>query len=385
MSKKYDCVIVGAGLYGSTVAFLLSRMYRYHVLVIDKRKHVGGNIYDEKINGINVHKYGPHIFHTSNEMVWDFINRFGKFNNFINSPLANYKDKLYSLPFNMYTFNKMWEVNEPDKARDIIESQIKEAGITNPRNLEEQAISMVGIDIYEKLVKGYTEKQWGRDCKELPPDIIKRLPVRFSYDNNYFDDVYQGIPKDGYTSIISNMLHGIDVRLGVDYLKWRETINDMADKIIYTGRIDEFFDYTYGKLEYRSLTFEEEIMSGIKNYQGNAVINYTSKDVPYTRIVEHKHFMSKEQLEKLEPFDCTIITKEYPCSTGEFSLREPYYPINDARNIELYNKYKKKAKEYKNVFFGGRLGEYKYYDMDDVIVKAMDDVENGGIRKWIWI
>lgn len=277
----------------------------------------------------------------------------------------------------MYTFNKMWDINEPFVARKIIAGQIRNANIiSNPKNLEEQAISMVGTEIYEKLIKGYTEKQWGKDCKELPPDIIKRLPIRFTYNNNYFNDKYQGIPKNGYTPIISEMLSGSEFRLGVNYLDYRKAINDVADMIIYTGRIDEYFDFVYGKLEYRSLTFEEEVIPNITNYQGNAVINYTSKDVPYTRIIEHKHFMSKEQQEVIElTNNCTIITKEYPCNTGQFGIREPYYPINDAKNTELYNKYKKKAKECKNVFFGGRLGEYKYYDMDDVIRKAMDDVE----------
>lgn len=362
-NKKFDFLIVGAGLYGSTMAYILKK--DYNVLVIEKRKHVGGNIYDEKVNGINVHKYGPHIFHTSNSMVWEFINKFTEFIPFINSPIANYNGELYSLPFNMYTFNKMWRVNTPKEALLKIEEQKRMADVSEqPKNLEEKAISMVGLDIYRKLIKGYTEKQWGKDCKELPPSIINRLPVRFTYNNNYYNDVYQGIPKDGYTNIIMNMLDGVNIILGVDYIDQRKRFNDIARKVIYTGMIDRYFDYRLGHLQYRSVNFEEEIIPNIRNYQGNAVINYTDVSVPYTRIIEHKHFLPEL---KDGYFNGTIITREYPGGGEEC------YPINDSKNNKLYKEYYNLARDEKDVYFGGRLAEYKYYDMDDVVCKAIVD------------
>lgn len=362
--KKYDYLIVGAGLFGSVFAYEANKRGK-KCLVIDKREHIGGNIYCENIENINVHKYGAHIFHTSNKRVWDYINNFAEFNNYINSPVAVYKDELYNLPFNMNTFSKIWGISKPDEAKRIIQEQIKELNIENPQNLEEQALSLVGTDVYKKLIKGYTEKQWGRDCTELPAFIIKRLPLRFTYDNNYFNDRYQGIPIGGYTNIIEKMLHNIDVKLNTDYFEFIKNNTDIADKTVYTGMIDEFYDYKYGVLQYRSLRFESEILE-CDNYQGNAVINYTERQVPYTRIIEHKHFEYGNQ-------DKTVITKEYPKEWNKGD--EPYYPINDTKNNSLYEKYKKLAEQEKNIIFGGRLGGYKYYDMDKVIESALETVD----------
>lgn len=357
---KYDYLVVGAGLYGSVFAYEAKKAGK-KVLVIDKRSNVAGNIYTEKMEDINVHKYGAHIFHTSDKKIWDYVNEFAEFNNYINSPVAVYKDELYNLPFNMNTFSKMWNIKTPSEAQNIIEKQVKELNITEPKNLEEQALSLVGRDVYEKLVKGYTEKQWGRDCKELPAFIIKRLPCRFTYDNNYFNDRYQGIPIGGYTAIIEKMLEGIEVRLNSDYLTNREEYNAMADKIIYTGMIDAFYDYKLGVLEYRSVRFETEKLD-CENYQGNAVVNYTEREVPYTRIIEHKHFEFGKQ-------PVTIISREYSSEWKKGD--EPYYPVNDDKNNKLYEAYCKLAKEEKKVIFGGRLGGYKYYDMDKVIDAAL--------------
>ena len=356
----YDYIIVGAGLFGATCAYELNKQGK-KVLVIDKRNHIGGNIYTELKEGINVHKYGAHIFHTSNKEIWDYINQFGEFNNYINSPIARYKDETYNLPFNMNTFSKIWnDVFLPEDAiKHIEEERFKE----EPTNLEEQAMSLVGKTIYEKLVKEYTEKQWGKDCKELPPFIIKRLPVRFTYNNNYFNDIYQGIPKEGYTKLIERMLDGIEVKLNTDFLNDKEYYESISDKIIYTGTIDGYYDYCYGKLEYRSLRFEEEVLD-IDNWQGNAVINWTSHRVPFTRTIEHKHFNNDVSSK-------TIISYEFPCKND----LEPYYPINNEQNDKLYQKYKKLAETSKNVLFGGRLGSYKYYDMDKTIEEALKLVE----------
>lgn len=333
--------------------------------MIDRRDHKGGNIYCEDVNGINVHKYGAHIFHTSNKKVWEYVNQFAEFNRYTNSPVANYKGELYNLPFNMNTFNKMWGVITPQEAAAKIEEQRKEAGITEPKNLEEQAISLVGKDIYEKLIKGYTQKQWGRKCTELPSFIIKRLPVRLTFDNNYFNDLYQGIPMGGYNVIIDKMLDGIEVELGTDYLANKDKYENIADKIIFTGPIDEFYDYCFGPLEYRSVRFETEELP-VENYQGNAVINYTDEETPYTRIIEHKHFEFGTQ-------PTTVISKEY---SAEWKVGdEPYYPVNNDKNAALYQKYLDKSKEENKVIFGGRLGEYKYYDMDKVIESALNFVE----------
>ena len=363
---KYDYLIVGAGLYGSVFAYEANKTGK-KVLVIDKRNNIAGNIYTEKIEGINVHKYGAHIFHTNNKKIWEYITQFAEFNRFTNSPVANFNGELYSLPFNMYTFNKMWGVITPQEAMEKIEEQRKNAGIVQPKNLEEQAISLVGTDIYEKLIKGYTQKQWGRLCKELPAFIIKRLPVRFTFDNNYFNALYQGIPVGGYTKLIENMLKGIEVRLGVDYLKNKEEFRNIADKVIYTGAIDEYFDYKLGALEYRSIRFETEILN-IPNFQGNAVVNYTDEKTPYTRIIEHKWFEFGKDLDGND-IPKTVISKEY---SSEWTLgNEPYYPVNDEKNGKLYEEYKKLAISEEKVFFGGRLGEYKYYDMDVVIEKAL--------------
>ena len=359
----YDYLIVGSGLFGSIFAYEANKKGK-KCLVIDKRSHIGGNIYTESIEGINVHKYGAHIFHTSNKEVWNYINQFAEFNRYTNSPVAIYKDELYNMPFNMNTFNKLWGVKTPEEAKRKIEEEKQQAGITEPKNLEEQAISLVGKTIYEKLVKGYTEKQWGRKASELPSFIIKRLPVRFIYDNNYFNDLYQGIPIGGYTAIIEKMLDGIEVRLNCDYFEHKEELNNITEKIIFTGPIDKFYDYCYGELEYRSVRFETEILD-TDNYQGNAVVNYTEYEIPYTRIIEHKHFEFGTQPK-------TVISKEY--SDKWDKTKEPYYPINDDKNGELYNKYKKIADEDKKVIFGGRLGEYKYYDMDKVIEKALNCV-----------
>ena len=361
---KYNYLIVGAGLYGSIFAYEMNKKGK-KCLVIDKRNHVGGNIYCENIEGINVHKYGAHIFHTSNKEVWEYINQFCEFNNYINSPIANYKGEIYNLPFNMNTFNKLWGVVTPKEAKAKIEEQKKEFFITEPKNLEEQAISLIGKDIYKKLIKGYTEKQWGRKATELPAFIIKRLPVRFTYDNNYFNDRYQGIPIGGYTKIIEKMLNGIEIKLNTNFFDNREYFENIAEKIVFTGMIDEFYNYKFGKLEYRSLRFETEILDE-ENYQGNAVVNYTEREIPYTRIIEHKHFEFGKQ-------EKTVITKEYPSEwkAGD----EPYYPVNDEKNNKLYEKYKELAEKEESVIFGGRLGEYKYYDMDKVIEKALGDIK----------
>ena len=357
----YDYLVVGAGLYGAVFA-RQAKDNGKSVLVIDKRPHIAGNIYTEEIEGINVHKYGAHIFHTNDKEVWDYVNRFATFNRFTNSPVANYKGEIYSLPFNMYTFNKMWGVVTPKEAAKKIEEQVAAAGIKEPKNLEEQAISLVGTDIYEKLIKGYTEKQWGRDCKNLPSFIIKRLPVRFSYDNNYFNALYQGIPMGGYTKFVENMLDGIEVRLSEDYLEKKEEYNNLAKKIVYTGPIDAYFDYSLGALEYRSVRFETELLD-IDNFQGNAAVNYTDRETPWTRIIEHKWFEFGGQ-------DKTVISKEY---SSEWKLGdEPYYPVNDEKNGKLYEEYKKLSEKENKVIFGGRLGEYKYYDMDAVIAVALN-------------
>ena len=362
--KHYDYLVVGAGLYGAVFAYEAKKRGK-EVLVIDRRDHRGGNIYCENVNGINVHKYGAHIFHTSNKKVWEYVNQFAEFNRYTNSPVANYKGELYNLPFNMNTFNKMWGVITPQEAAAKIEEQRKEAGITEPKNLEEQAISLVGKDIYEKLIKGYTQKQWGRKCTELPSFIIKRLPVRLTFDNNYFNDLYQGIPMGGYNVIIDKMLDGVEVELGTDYLANKDKYENIADKIIFTGPIDEFYDYCFGPLEYRSVRFETEELP-VENYQGNAVINYTDAETPYTRIIEHKHFEFGTQ-------PTTVISKEY---SAEWKVGdEPYYPVNNDKNAALYQKYLDKSKEENTVIFGGRLGEYKYYDMDKVIESALNFVE----------
>lgn len=370
--KKYDYLIVGSGLFGSTFAYKAKQAGK-SCLVIDKRKHRGGNIYCEEIEGINVHKYGAHIFHTSNKEVWDFVNLIVEFNRYTNSPIANYNGKLYNLPFNMNTFYQMWGVTTPQQAKEKIEKQkaaaiesMKNSGITEPRNLEEQAISLIGTDIYETLIKGYTEKQWGRKCTELPAFIIKRLPVRFVYDNNYFNDKYQGIPIGGYNRLINGLLDGIEVKTDEDFFKNRQYWESIAKKIVFTGKIDEFYGYQFGKLEYRTVRFEEEIHD-CSNYQGNAVVNYTEKEVPYTRIIEHKHF----EMFGVEVDNCpkTVISKEY--STEWKEGMEPYYPVNDEKNNLLYNKYQKLAEKENNVIFGGRLAEYKYYDMAPVIERVL--------------
>lgn len=362
---KYTYLIVGSGLYGATIAQQAKKAGK-SVLVIDKRPNVGGNIYTEKVEGINVHKYGAHIFHTNNKEVWDYVTSFVDFNRFTNSPVANYKGELYSMPFNMYTFNKMWGVVTPEEAAAKIEEQKKE--ITGePKNLEEQAISLVGRDIYEKLVKGYTEKQWGRDCKDLPAFIIKRLPVRLTFDNNYFNALYQGIPIGGYTKLIEKMLEGIEVRLNVDYLENKEELDKLAEKVIYTGPIDAYFDYKLGTLEYRSVRFENEILDK-PNFQGNAAVNYTDRETPWTRIIEHKWFEFGKD-ENGNDLPKTVISREY---SSEWKLGdEPYYPVNDAKNSTLYEQYKALAEAEDNVIFGGRLGEYKYYDMDKTIEVAL--------------
>ena len=362
----YDYLIVGSGLYGAVAAHEAKAAGK-SVLVIDKRPNIAGNVYTEKIEGINVHKYGAHIFHTNNKKVWDYVNGFAEFNRFTNSPVANYKGELYSLPFNMYTFNKMWGVVTPEEALDKINEQRAEIK-GEPRNLEEQAISLVGRDVYEKLIKGYTEKQWGRDCRELPSFIIKRLPVRLTFDNNYFNALYQGIPVGGYTKMVANMLEGIEVRLGVDYLEQREEYDAMADKVIYTGAIDAYFDYKLGNLEYRSVRFENEIIDK-PNFQGNAAVNYTDRETPWTRIIEHKWFEFGKDEDGNE-LPKTVISREY--SSEWKPGDEPYYPVNDERNGRLYAEYKQLAEAESKVIFGGRLGEYKYYDMDQVIAAALD-------------
>ncbi|MGZ7443030.1 UDP-galactopyranose mutase [Paenibacillus sp. TH7-28] len=361
----YDYLIVGAGLFGAVFAYEAKKRGK-SCLVIDKRNHIGGNVYTEEVEGIQVHKYGAHIFHTNSKAIWDYVNQFADFNRYTNSPIANYKGEIYNLPFNMNTFNKLWGVVTPDEAKRKIDEQRKAAGITEPRNLEEQAISLVGTDIYEKLIKGYTEKQWGRSAKELPSFIIKRLPVRFTYDNNYFNDTYQGIPIGGYQAIIQKMLEGVDVRLNADFFHDRGALEPLAKKIVYTGMIDQYFEYAYGVLEYRSLRFETAVLGDNANYQGNAVVNYTDRETPYTRIIEHKHFEFGTQ-------DNTVITHEYPTEWKPGD--EPYYPINDDKNNEIYKKYKALADAEANVIFGGRLATYKYYDMHQIIGAALAAVD----------
>lgn len=359
----YDYLVVGAGLSGAVFARLMTDK-GYVCKVIDRRNHIAGNIYSEQIEGIEVHKYGPHIFHTDNERVWEFVNRYASFNHFVYSPIANYQGKLYNLPFNMNTFYQLWEVRNPDEAKKIIQKQVEESGIVEPNNLEEQALKLGGKDIYEKLIKGYTAKQWGCNCKELPAFIIKRLPFRYTFDNNYFNHPHQGIPIGGYTKMVEKMLDGIDVELGVDFLKEKDSMSALAKKVIYTGTIDEFYEYRFGALEYRSLRFETEILN-LDNYQGVAGMNFTDEETPYTRIVEHKHF----EFGKGNP-DKTVITKEY--STSWKSGDEPYYPVNNDKNNVLYQKYKGLASEDENVIFAGRLGNYKYYDMDKAIASIFE-------------
>lgn len=361
---KYDYLIVGAGLFGAVFAYEATKKGK-KCLVIDKRDHIAGNIYTKETENINVHQYGAHIFHTSDRKIWDYVNSFADFNNYINSPVAVYKDELYNLPFNMNTFSKMWNIKTPSEAKAIIEKQIEELNITEPQNLEEQALSLVGTDVYEKLIKGYTEKQWGRNCKELPAFIIKRLPLRFTYDNNYFNDRYQGIPIGGYTKIVEKMLEGSDVLLDTDYFEFIKDNEGIADKVLFTGMIDEYYDFCYGHLEYRTVRFETEVLD-CDNYQGNAVVNYTDREVPYTRIIEHKHFEFGKQ-------EKTIISREY--STEWEPGMEPYYPVNNERNNDLFEKYKALADKEEKVIFGGRLGNYKYYDMDKVIIAAIEAVE----------
>ena len=360
----YDYLIVGAGLFGAVFAHEMTKEGK-KCLVVEKRDHIAGNIYCETVDGIHVHKYGAHIFHTSNKKVWDYINTFAEFNNYINSPVASYKDELYNLPFNMNTFSKMWGIKTPQEAKDIIAKQIKELDIKEPKNLEEQALSLVGQDVYQKLIKGYTEKQWGRDCSELPSFIIKRLPVRFTYDNNYFNDLYQGIPIAGYNVLTERLFEKADVQTGVDFLEDKGKYLAMGEKVIYTGAIDAFYDYALGKLEYRTVRFETEVLD-TDNYQGVAVVNYTDRETPYTRVIEHKHFEFGTQKK-------TVISREY--STDWKEGMEPYYPVNDARNQELYQKYAALAEKEEKVIFGGRLGEYKYYDMDKVIEAALNQWE----------
>lgn len=363
---KYDYLVVGAGLYGAVFARQAVDAGK-KVLVVDKRDHIAGNIYTKKVEGINVHVYGAHIFHTDNKVVWDYVNRFCDFNRYTNSPIANFKGEIYSLPFNMYTFNEMWGVVTPKEAMQKIAEQRKEFGVTEPSNLEEQAISLVGRDIYEKLIKGYTEKQWGRSCDSLPAFIIRRLPVRFTYDNNYFNSKYQGIAVGGYTKMVENMLSGIEVRLNTDYIEGREELDSIAEKVIYTGPIDAYFDFSLGTLEYRSISFETEVLD-TPNFQGNAVVNYTDSEHPYTRIIEHKWFEFGKGEDGCD-LDKTVISREYSAEWKKGD--EPYYPVNDNRNTELYAKYKELAKKEEKVIFAGRLGEYKYYDMDQVVAAAL--------------
>ncbi len=368
---RYDYLIVGTGLFGAVFAHEM-RQAGKKCLCIDQRDHIGGNIYTRQEHGIWVHQYGAHIFHTSDERVWDYVNRFARFNHFVNAPVAVYGKELYNLPFNMNTFSRMWGIRTPEEARRIIEDQRREAAVETPRNLEEQALSLVGRDVYEKLVKEYTQKQWGRSCRELPAFIIRRLPVRFTYDNNYFSDRYQGIPEGGYTQIVEKLLEGIPVELGVTYRQFVAANGTLAqphtfDRILYTGMIDAYYDYRLGELQYRSLRFEEEVLEGCENYQGNAVVNYTSKEVPYTRIIEHKHF-------EFGTGPDTVITREYPVAWKRGD--EPYYPINDQENSALYARYLELARQEGNVLFGGRLGQYKYYDMDKVIAEALKLAES---------
>ena len=368
---QYDYLIVGAGLYGAVFA-QQAIAHGKSVLVIDKRNHIGGNVFTENIEGINVHKYGAHIFHTNSKEVWEYITRFADFNRYTNSPIANYNGELYSLPFNMYTYNKMWGVVTPQEAKAKIDEQRTSANITEPKNLEEQAISLVGTDIFEKLIKGYTEKQWGRPCTELPPFIIKRLPVRLTFDNNYFNALFQGIPIGGYTEMISKMFNGAEIITGVDYLENKTELDSLAETIVFTGSIDSYFNYCYGELQYRSVRFETEILD-TDNYQGNAVVNYTDRETPYTRIIEHKWFeFGKDKYGKAVPK--TVISREY--SSEWKPGDEPYYPVNAERNNDLYLKYKSLAEKEQRVIFGGRLGEYKYYDMDVVISVALDKTKS---------
>lgn len=358
---KYDYLIVGAGLFGAVFAQQAKQAGKT-VLVIDKRSHLGGNVYTEEVEGIQVHRYGAHIFHTSDRKIWEYVQQFAVFNRYTNSPVARYKDEVYNLPFNMNTFYQMWGVKTPEEAKEKLKSQIREAAVCEPKNLEEQALSLVGKDIYEKLIRGYTEKQWGKRAKELPSFIIRRLPVRYTYDNNYFNDSYQGIPVGGYTRMVERMLDGVEIRLNTDYFQAREELDRLADRVVFTGMIDAYYGECYGKLDYRSLRFETEVMD-TPNYQGNAVVNYTEYEVPYTRIIEHKHFEFGTQPK-------TVITREYPADwTGK---EEPYYPINDERNNRLYEKYKALADQEDRVIFGGRLGMYRYYDMHQVIVEALE-------------
>lgn len=364
MNTQYDFLIVGAGLYGAVFAQKVKQAGKT-CLIIDRRNHIAGNIYTENVDDIQVHKYGAHIFHTSNKEVWEYVSQFADFNRYINSPIANYKGEIYNLPFNMNTFNKMWGVVTPDEAKMKIQQQCRENYVEHPQNLEEQAINLVGPDIYKKLIRGYTEKQWGRPCNEIPAFIIRRLPVRFTYDNNYFNDLYQGIPTGGYTSVIERMIEGIEVKLNTDYLAGKEHWDSVAAKVVYTGPVDAYFDYRFGILEYRSLRFETESLN-IPNYQGNAVVNYTDSETPFTRIIEHKHFEFGNQSK-------TVISREY---SEEWKLgNEPYYPINDQKNNMLYEKYKRLTQSQNNVIFGGRLGEYKYYDMDKVVEAALQKVK----------
>ncbi len=374
MNKHFDYLVVGAGLFGAVFSREMNKRGR-SCLVIDKREHVAGNIYTSLKRGIHVHEYGAHIFHTSNRKVWEYINEFADFNHFVNSPMAIYKGEIYNLPFNMNTFSKLWGVKTPDEAKARIKEQINDLSIDVPQNLEEQALSLAGRDVYEKLIKGYTEKQWGRDCRELPAFIIKRVPLRFTYDNNYFTDRYQGIPVGGYTAVVEKMLEGIEVRLNTDYREFDRQQKEAAsqkedyisyDKVLYTGMIDEYFDYCLGNLEYRSLRFEKEDMPEQENYQGNAVINYTEREIPYTRIIEHKHF-------EFGQGEGTVITREYPAAWKPGD--EPYYPVNDERNNGLFARYQELAKKEKGVLFGGRLGQYRYYDMDKVIEAALAMVQ----------
>lgn len=366
MRDHYDYLIVGAGLFGTVFSYEMMQRGK-HCLVIDRRSHVAGNIYTREVRGIQVHEYGAHIFHTSNRKVWDYVNRFATFNHFVNSPMAVYKDEIYNLPFNMNTFSRLWGIRTPEEAKKKIGEQIAELSIDEPKNLEEQALKLAGRDVYEKLVKGYTEKQWGRDCRELPAFIIKRLPLRFTYDNNYFSDLYQGIPIGGYTAMIENMLEGTEVLLNTDFREFQKIYSEVTyDKLVYTGMIDEYFDYSLGNLEYRSLRFEQEDRRDCENYQGNAVINYTEREIPYTRIIEHKHF-------EFGKGEGTVITREYPADWKPGD--EPYYPINNERNDQLYRRYQELAAAEKTVLFGGRLGQYKYYDMDKVIEAAWEMCE----------
>lgn len=374
MNRHFDYLVVGAGLFGSVFSHEAGRRGK-SCLVIDKRAHIAGNIYTSEVRGIHVHEFGAHIFHTSNREIWEYMNQFAEFNHFVNSPMAIYKDEIYNLPFNMNTFSRLWGIKTPEEAKERIKAQIADLSIGEPHNLEEQALSLAGRDVYEKLIKGYTEKQWGRDCRELPAFIIKRVPLRFTYDNNYFTDPYQGIPVGGYTAIVEKLLQGTEVRLNTDFKDFERNQKAAAergedfisyDKILYTGMIDEYFDYCLGNLEYRSLRFEKEDMPECDNYQGNAVINYTEREVPYTRVIEHKHF-------EFGKGEGTVITREYPAAWKPGD--EPYYPINDERNNKLFAEYQKLAAQEKKVLFGGRLGQYRYYDMDKVIEAALDMVK----------